>query len=107
MAEDKSEEEQKDAAPADTHAGEPQQAPADALSLTPEEVEQEEKELGQQHVAAQSTEPKLSPIKKFFRKVNVYLLIFVLMLVVVGVIVAVNYFNSQKPTASPTIAGQT
>lgn len=107
MAEDKSEDEQKDTAPADSHAGEPQQAPADALSLTPDEVAEEEKELGQQHVATEPTEQKLSPIKKFFRKVNVYLLIFVLMLVVVGVVVAVNYFNSQKPAASPTIAGQT
>ncbi len=107
MAEDTSNEEKKDIPPAGDHADEAQQAPADALSLTPDEVAEEEKELGQQHVTAEPAEQKLSPIKKFFRKVNVYLLIFVLMLVVVGVIVAINYFNSQKPTASPTIAGQT
>ena len=43
MAEDKSEEEQKDTPAAGAHVDEAQQAPADALSLTPDEVAEEEK----------------------------------------------------------------
>lgn len=82
-------------------------APADALSRTPED-------LGQEAAANPETaskpdapaEKKLSPIKQFFRKVNLYFLIFVLILVVTAVIAAVNYLNSAKPQEVPNIQGQ-
>ena len=84
-----------------------QQAPADALSRTPEDLEQAEAE---QKAAAGTTgsdeleEKKLSPIKQFFRKVNVYLLLFLLIVAVAGVFVAVDYLNSQKSsTAGDTV----
>jgi len=84
-----------------------QEAPADALSRTPEELEQEaaEKEAGE---GADDEEPekKLSPLKKFFRKVNVYFLFFILIIVVAGAITIVNYLNSQKAPVEPSIATQ-
>lgn len=87
-----------------------QQAPADALSKTPDELDDEKAQEAAAHPeankSAESTEKKLSPIKQFFRKVNVYFLIFLLVLVVAGVITAVNYFNSQKPPEEPNIATQ-
>lgn len=83
------------------------QAPADALSRTPDDLEQE-----QTAQAAASPQPeaipekKLSPIKQFFRKVNVYFLVFFLLVVVSGAIAAVQYLNSQKAPVQPDIAAQ-
>lgn len=83
------------------------QAPADALSRTPEDLEEERVEAAK---AAPPTEPtgekKLSPIKKLFRKLNVYFLLFLLVLVIVGVITAINFFNSQKPQVEAAIENQ-
>lgn len=86
-----------------------QQAPADALSLTPEEIEQEVKEstpAGEAVPTGEPDEKKVSPFKKFLRKVNIYFLIFALLLVVAGVIAVVTYFNSQQPAAEPNVANQ-
>jgi cytoskeletal protein CcmA (bactofilin family) len=85
------------------------QAPVDALSLTPEELQTEQAEQ-----AASSSSPveqatgtkKVSPLKRFFKKINVYLLIFVLLVVVAGAIAVVNYLNSQKAPVEPSIASQ-
>ena len=82
-----------------------QQAPADALSRTPEDLEEEQA----QHAAeapAEEPEKKVSPIKRFFRKVNVYLLVFVLLVVVAGAFAIVNYLNSQKDSPESNIANQ-
>jgi len=88
-----------------------QDVPADALSMTPDELD-EEKAAAQ---AAADTdlsdldvpvEKKLSPIKRFFRKVNVYFLIFVLLVIVAGAITLVNYLNSQKTPTEAAINSQ-
>lgn len=83
-----------------------QHAPSDALSRTPDDLE---KERAEQAPAVDPNAPvvkKVSPIKKFFRKVNLYLLIFTLLVVVAGAVTAVYYLNSQKVTPEPTIANQ-
>jgi cytoskeletal protein CcmA (bactofilin family) len=91
---------------------EEQQAPADALSKTPDELDEEQaaKDAANPEAAAAkaaaSTEKKVSPLKKFFRKVNLYFLIFLLLVVVVGAITIVNYLNSQKAPVEPTINNQ-
>jgi cytoskeletal protein CcmA (bactofilin family) len=85
-----------------------QQAPADALSRTPDDLDQEEAAAPTTSTAA-AEDPnvkKLSPIKKLFRKVNLYFLIFLLLVVVAGAITAVNYLNSTKTTPAPDIASQ-
>lgn len=84
------------------------QAPADALSRTPDDLEQEAKETAAktESASSQSPEKKVSPIKRFFRKVNVYLLIFVLIVIVAGAITIVNYLNSQKVEPQPSIGTQ-
>lgn len=81
-------------------------APSDALSRTPEDLEQEKSEQAPVVDPNAPVEKKVSPIKKFFKKVNLYFLIFLLLMVIAGVITAVNYLNSQKVTPEPTIANQ-
>lgn len=90
------------------HANEPQQAPADALSRTPEDLEQEEAEQATHTIDNAPTEKKVSPLWRFLRRINVYFLMFLLILVVAGVVTGVQYLNSQKPTSEPepTIASQ-
>jgi len=83
-----------------------QQAPADALSRTPEDLEQEEAEHASAQASEQPAEKKMSPIKRFFRKVNVYFLIFFLLIVVAGAVTIVNFLNSQKATPQSAIAAQ-
>lgn len=84
------------------------QAPADALSRTPEELEEEKVQAAKnsETTLEDPSVKKLSPLKKFFRKVNIYFLLFLLVLVVAGVITAVNYLNSQKVEPEPEIASQ-
>lgn len=91
-------------------AEEAQAVPADALSRTPEDLENEQVE---QAAAADldtaidgPAVKKISPLKKFFRKVNLYFLIFALLLVVAGAITLVTYLNSKKVTPAPNIASQ-
>lgn len=94
-------------APSETQAT--QEAPADALSKTPDELDQEAAEQAAAHpetVQPQPIEKKISPIKRFFRKVNVYFLIFLLLIVVAGVVAAVTFLNSQKPPETPDVANQ-
>lgn len=100
--------------PSDSESKSPSEeskAPADALSRTPEDLETEQAaqaaaSAASKNSADQPGEKKISPIKKFFRKVNVYLLIFVLLVIVAGAVAAVNYLNSQKATPEPNIASQ-
>lgn len=86
-----------------------QQAPADALSRTPDDLDQDPSVQAAKAEAKATEDPgakKLSPLKKFFRKVNVYFLIFLIIVAVAGVIAAVNYLNSQKAPEEPNIATQ-
>ena len=85
-------EDKKDAPETSEHtAEEPNQAPADALSMTPDELEEEEKKEGIEHHDAEiPDEQKLSPFKRILRKVNVYILLFLVVIVIVGAIAVVN-----------------
>lgn len=84
--------------------------PADALSRTPEELEEEtNKEIAAADSDTSKTPPtvkKISSIKQFFRKVNLYFLVFLLLIVTAGAITIVNYLNSQKITPEPSLATQ-
>lgn len=86
------------------------QAPADALSRTPEDLEEEQAAqkaaAGPDASADEPGEKKISPVKKFFKKVNIYFLLFMLVIVIAGVITAVNYLNSQKAPPEATIESQ-
>lgn len=86
-----------------------QDTPPDALSRTPDELEDEAAERAAASADAaidQPIEKKISPFKRFYRKVNVYFLIFVLLIVVAGVIAGVTYLNSQKAPETPDVADQ-
>ena len=84
-----------------------QQAPADALSRTPEDLEQEQAAQGTANDTTENPdEKKLSPIKQLFRKINLYILIFALIVVVAGAVTIVNFLNSQKAAPEPNIANQ-
>lgn len=87
------------------------QAPADALSRTPEELDEEKAANAAANPTpeepAKPGEKKLSPFKKFLRKVNLYFLLFGLLLVIAGAITMVNYLNSQKAPEEPNVATQT
>ena len=87
-----------------------QDAPADALSRTPDELQEEQeakaKENPESAAPKDPNEKKVSPVRAFFRRVNVYLLLFILTCIIAGVIVVVNYLNSQKTVAPPSIANQ-
>ena len=80
-----------------------QQAPADALSRTPDDLETEQAATAQP-ITDVPAEKKISPIKLFLRKVNIYLLIFILIVVAAGAVTIVYYLNSQK---APEQAGVT
>lgn len=86
------------------------QAPTDALSRTPEDLEQEADKASNEIDAASSAEEatakKLSPLRRALRKVNVYLLIFILLVIVGGAIALVTYINSQKAPVTPDVASQ-
>ena len=81
------------------------EAPADALSRTPDDLKEEEAAHASE-VVSPAEEKKVSPLRRLLRAINVYLLLFILLLVVAAAIAAVNYFNSQKPTPEASIANQ-
>lgn len=86
-----------------------QQAPADALSRTPDDLQQEEAQKvadGTSIKPAEEPIKKVSPVKQFLRKINVYLLIFLLFIVIAAIVTIVNYLNSQKVPVVPNIASQ-
>lgn len=88
-----------------------QDVPADALSRTPDELEEAQAvndvvEDEAKSSTEQPDEKKVSPLKRFFRKVNLYFLIFLLLVVVAGAIAIISYLNSQN-TTEPGIANQT
>lgn len=83
-------------------------APADALSRTPDDLHEEQAAIDAKapKPAEESTGKKISPLKKFFRKVNLYFLIFILLIAVAGIVTVVSYFNSQKAPITPDIESQ-
>lgn len=86
-----------------------QQAPADALSRTPDDLEEDQATAAAATPGAPGGEPaekKISPAKKFFRKVNLYFLLFLLVVVIAGAIAVVSYLNSKKAAPEPNIASQ-
>jgi len=92
----------------EVQANNSQDIPADALSRTPEDLEQEQAEEKAANPDATLNEvkgKKVSPIKEFFRKVNIYFLGFVLLAAIAGVITVVSYLNSQKPAPKAVIEG--
>lgn len=91
----------------DSASGTPQQAPSDALSRTPEELaEQMAEQAADLNALDAPEEKKLSPIKRFFKKVNVYLLSFVLLFIVVGAVTIVNFLNSTQEEQAAELASQ-
>ena len=83
-----------------------QTAPQDALERTNEELASE---------APASPEPstdgkppkKVSKFKRTLKRINVYLLLFLLILVIGAVVSVVSYLNSKKAPKNPAIATQT
>lgn len=94
--------------PAEKPPEAPQAAPQDALGKTNEELSEQAAAEGTTETPDPGAEPekKLSPFKKFWRKVNVYALIFLLLVVVAGAIAVVSFLNSQKAPTTPAIATQ-
>ena len=92
----------------DNKSADGQQAPADALSRTPDDLEEERATQAAAHpeTVTKPVEKKVSPVKQLFRKLNVWLLLFILVCVVAGIVVFVSYLNSQKAPEEPNIATQ-
>lgn len=87
-----------------------QEAPADALSRTPDELEEEQAQKdAEDRDGKPADEPvakKDSALRRFFRRANVYFLIFLLILVITAIVVTVFYLNSQKDPEVADIANQ-
>lgn len=88
-----------------------QAAPADALSKTPDELEEEKatqaaEDTDLSGLDNELPEKKISPVKKFLKKVNLYLLLFIILLAVGGAIAIVSYLNSQKTPEEAAIQNQ-
>jgi len=85
------------------------QAPADALSRTPDELEEQaerESKDSSSQITPQSEYKKPSFVRRIWRKTNIYILLFVLIVVISSAIVIVNYLNSQKEPDLPNIASK-
>ncbi len=82
-----------------------EQAPSDALSRTPDDLEGEQAAQAATSAtpAEEPAEKKPSGIKGLARRVNVYLLLFILIVAIAAIITAVNYINSQKEPEPPTV----
>lgn len=92
-----------------------QSTPPDALSRTPDELKQEEQDTQAESQTAASNEdtpPKtankqrFAAVKRFFAKVNLYFLMFFLLVAIGAIITTVNYLNSKKETPPPDLASQ-
>lgn len=93
---------------ADNTASYQQDSPSDALSRTPEDLETEKanEETKIEHSDDEVANKKPSKIKKFLKKINVYLMLFILLVVIALIVTTVIYLNSQKDPVLPAIAGQ-
>lgn len=90
---------------------EKQDAAADALSKTPDELEEDRaaraaEDTDLSGLDDELPEKKVSPFKRFMRKVNVYLVGFILVCVVAAAIALVSWLNSQKPPEEAAIESQ-
>ncbi len=87
-----------------------QEDPADALSRTPDELEEERVARAAADTDLtdldEQPEKKVPPLKRFLRKVNVYFLGFILLLIVAGAIALVTFLNGQKAPEDPTVENQ-
>ena len=83
-----------------------QKLPADALSRTPDDLADEQAAIKAKEEAKKPPVKKVSALRRFFRKVNIYFLLFLLTLVIAAAIVSVYYLNSQKEPIVPTIGSQ-
>ncbi len=83
-----------------------QEAPADALSRTPDDLAEEEAAAQPETTTPAKPEKKVSPLKRFIKKANLYFLLFLLVVIIAIVITVVNYLNSQKDPVQPTVASQ-
>ena len=86
-----------------------QESPADALSRTPDDLADEREATKTEQSDSSNAEEapkKISKARRLFKKINVYLLLFILVVIVSIIITWVFYLNSQKPAIVPTIAGQ-
>lgn len=83
-----------------------QDAPADALSRTPDDLAEEESARVETHQADVPNVKKPSAIKRLLRRLNIYFLLF--LLVVIGTVAfsVISYINSQKTPEVPTIDSQ-
>lgn len=95
----------------ETPSADTQNVSADALSKTPEELDDEKAaqaaaDTDLSGLDGELPEKKVSPIKQLLKKVNIYLLIFGLLLAVGGAIAAISFFNSQQAPVDPSIESQ-
>lgn len=86
-----------------------QDSPADALSRTPDDLAEEQDAIKTESTnqdAGSDKPKKISKVRRLFKKINIYLLLFILVVIVSLIITLVFYLNSQKPPIVPTIADQ-
>lgn len=95
-----------DTPPSEESKKDEQQTPVDALSRTPDELAEEAAAKGVDTDENLVPVKKVSAFKRVMKKINVYFLIFFLLLVVAGVITVVNFINSQKEPEVPSLATQ-
>ena len=79
-----------------------QESPADALSRTPDDLADEReatKTEQSDNSNGEEAPKKISKARRLFKKINVYLLLFILVVIVSIIITWVFYLNSQKPEA--------
>jgi len=97
--------------PASSEGAPDQSAPADALGSNSETIDATSGgPLPTEDAAATApAKPPKKPnaLKAFFRRFNVYLLLFVLIVVIAGAVSIVSYLNSRKAPVTPGIASQT
>jgi len=96
-------------APSEAPAESPQQtAPQDALEKTNEELASEQPVETTSELGPDGKPPKQpSKFKQLLKKINLYLLLFLLLLVIGSAVSVVSYLNSKKTPKGPSIATQT
>ena len=82
------------------------QAPADALSRTPDDLDEEQKASEQTSVDQKTTPKKPSSLRRFFRRANLYFLFFFLVVAIGVIVTIVNYLNATKDPVLPTVGSQ-
>lgn len=78
--------------------------PSDALSRSTEDLKADGVVLDDKSLPSEIEQKKLSAIRRFFRVVNIYLLVFVLLVVVGIAIMVVSWINAQNSNKPISIA---